>query len=55
MLGIITFCVVVITIYETIKFVNGIIEAERSKEMFDEFMKNYPTPKSDDKDELPFE
>lgn len=54
MLGVITFCVVLMTVFETIKFVGGVIELRRSREAFEEFVNSHPIPRSDDKDELPF-
>lgn len=54
MLGIITFCVVLMTVFETIKFISGIIELRRSREAFEEFVKSHPIPRPDDKDELHF-
>ena len=53
MLGIITCCMVLITVFETIKFVAAMIEHKQSKEMFDEFMKAQNTYVNDD-NELPF-
>ena len=40
MSGVITFCIVVLTIFKTIDFCMVIVENKRSREAFDEFMKN---------------
>ena len=40
MSGVITFCIVVLTIFKTIDFCMVIVENKRSREAFDEFMKD---------------
>lgn len=40
MVGVITFCIVVLTLFKTIEFCMVIVENKRSREAFDEFMKD---------------
>ena len=55
MVGIITFCIVVLTIFKTIEFCMVIVENKRSREAFDEFMKDRKDALERTKDDdLPF-